>query len=195
MQEIKEQLLDDDSIIDAYGRVQGLSPLDVLVAREKMQMVIDIYKEIAKVLSAEDLEILMMWIRDNRVYSDIGGHIRGEVVTNDNKVKLKMVGKRRIVKIKKELGYNVTYHLYIIWKQILLDESSMNEAWTPKEHIGWLCTTLQKINNGGYWGVRDGYKEYKSKSICLIPQYLEESFGTKVICTYCGKRCSRKKDN
>jgi hypothetical protein len=162
-----------------------------------MRYLCDIYREVARILSAEDLEILLMYVMDIKSYAEIGGYLRNEVITDDNRVKLKMAAKRRIVKIKDSLGYGVTAHLYIIWEQFLLDNPSMEEATVPQIHIGWLWKALMRVNDGGYWGLKDGYKVYKSKSTCEIPQYLQGAFGdNKTHCTLCGtQRCTRKKDN
>lgn len=196
--------MDDECIIEEYSRVQGLSPDEVLMQKERMQAIITIYREIAKVLTAEELEILVRWIIEGRSYADIGRTIRPKVKTEvnisiskqakDNSAKhANMTGKRKIQKIIRKIKAIVESSILIDCKDLILDNPSMEEMNTPGFHFGWLCSRLQKINNGGYWGKDHNKRTYKSKSICLIPEYLQKSFGNDhTKCTLCGIKCTRK---
>jgi hypothetical protein len=177
-----------------------------VIAKEKIGVIIEIWREVSKVLTAEELEGLLKYIVDQRTYGEIG-YVKVENYKAKKSNQKKRIrkhawirGYRRISAVMTKLKTLVVSENLILCKEFLLDNPSMTEATTPKIHFGWLVTVLQKINGGGYWTKpqkTDKQKsEYKSRSICLIPSYLSQSFGdTKTKCGICGVRCSRKSNN
>jgi hypothetical protein len=162
-----------------------------------MLCLVEVYKELSKIFTAEDLEILLMFVMCIRPYTYIGSYIRNERVTEDNRDKLRMVGKRRIDRIERTLRRKVQPSTYTRWQQILLDNPSMEEAWKPKYIIGWPMVFFRNVNIGSYWTTpkkADKRKSvYKSRGGCRVPEYLAETFGdTKTACGICGIKCKRK---
>lgn len=104
----------------------------------------------------------------------------------------------------------MTQRTYILCKALLLDNPSTTEASTPRHHVGWLGTRLTNVYAGASWELawdKNNHKslQYISKTCCLLPEYLEESFknplyksnesaedGLKTTCGYCGINCKRK---
>jgi len=161
-----------------------------------MMTVIQLYQEISKVLTADELEVLLQYIIDQRPYADIG-HVKTKYYkpkTTKQKQRVrnrdKTAGYRKVKSILRKLKtINVSKAMY----EALLSEPSKVEDGVPKHYIGWLCTRLQAVNDGGYWKYPQKKKTvYKSKSICQIPQYLANAFPTKTKCSLCGIKCTRK---
>ena len=206
IQELKEQLLTTDDIINSYCYTQGLTPLDILVQKEKMLAVIILYRAMAKVLKPDELEDMVRYIIEKRSRRDIGAR-KNEImedVTSKQKKRMylaaKLRGYRRISRILKKLRKNVPTGRYIGCKELLLPNESNKEADTPKFHVGWLCTSLEKIYAGGDWTTnRKSYNNreiYQSKTRCMIPEYIQSSFPDSpkgsIACYRCGEKCTRK---
>lgn len=171
-----------------------------MIAKEKVAMIIQLWREVSQVLTASELEDTLKRIVDRKTYSEIG-HVKMKgfkVTTEAQKQRIasaaKTRGLRRVKSIVKKLhNLDIPEDVQVA----LLDNPSMEEAKEPMCFMGLLGTRLQKVNDGGYWGVTNGYKVYKSKSRCEIPEYLSGAFkGTKVVCTLCGSiKCTRKDAN
>lgn len=189
-------------MIENYGRTQGLDPCEILVEKEKRQEIVQMIKLVLSKLSPKEREIFYMYCIDKMTFEQIGEHVVGEYKkllknasgykskkTEENKrIALTKIGIKELQRITAKIKQKCTPVSNTLCKDLLLPNESMEEASTPKHHIGWLGTRLMKVNNGGYWSYnkhRDT-KEYKSKHKCAIDTY------TEGICSQCGIKCTNK---
>ena len=149
-----------------------------MIQKEERQIIVDILMKALEYLKGNDKKILEMFVID--------GWNQYEIARQLN-ISQPAVS-QRLQKIPKMLENCLSPRYYILCKELLLDNPSVKEATTPKEHIGWLCSRLQKVNDGGYWGYNSHRKtnEYKTKYKCIIDTYID------ALCSQCGTRCSNK---
>lgn len=192
----------DDGIIETYGYTQGLSPEEILIQKEKMEFIIEVYRSVQETLSQSEFEDFMGYVLKEKTYYDIGWRKteENEVLTKKQKENLRKRrttrGYRRIKEIKTKLKKLANTRGYLLCKDFLLNPESNKEADVPKQQLGWMCTRLQKTNMGGQWSYNTDrkQKEYKPVIKCTVPEYLTFSFNNEntPVCSMCGIKCSRK---
>ena len=197
--DLTEQYMDDDALIEAYCRKEGSSAEEVILAKERMQGLCDLFKELYKQLSHSDFNVLIKWLIEGRTMVDIGKMKHNTAATAKSKYAAQnfnqagMRETRRIAKVLRKLALNPN----VISLKPLLTQEFEKDATPPMNYGGWLVERLERANTDASWSKPTKTchvkSEYKTRYHCRIPEYLHKSFGDNIpTCTMCGKRCTRK---
>ena len=177
-------------LIEEYGRKQGLTPEELYQEKFKRKLWVLLVRFALRILDSTDQRILVGYCIDKRTFEDLGKELG---IAKNNVLK-------RLNNMPKKIRKRITRRTYVLCRALLLDNPSTTEASTPKHHIGWLGTRLTNVYAGASWELawdRSNHKtlQYISKTECLLPEYLQDSFGdSETFCGYCGNKCSRKEN-
>lgn len=203
LKDLEEELLDEETLIEAYSRQYGQSPEEVILAKERMKSMFDYFKYIKRKLSNEDWNILIDWLIEGKSYIDIGKKYLK--TPRDSKLSPQFLpqaycsrAKRRILNIQCFLRETAQNPVVTLLKP-QLEQNWEKDAEEPRIFAGWLCSRLAQANDGAYWKMPTktchSKKEYKSRIKCKIPEYLHKCFGDNIpVCSACGIRCTRKSE-
>ncbi|WP_371380732.1 RNA polymerase sigma factor [Sporomusa aerivorans] len=174
--------------MDEYLVMTAVTPEDVLLEKERMEEIAELLQLIKRNLSEKQFDILWLY--------SVEGWTQEEIAKKYETYHMKI---SRALKKTHEICAKIILDPTIV-QELFRDPQSKLEAHSP-ETAGYPYEMLQECNNGGEWKNcgRSG-KRWVSKSICRIPEYLQDSFGD--LSTTCGlcttdegdNKCARKED-
>lgn len=195
-----EEYTSDNTLVELYGRTQGLDSLDIQIEREKRALIIRLIREAKHLLTSREWQVLKLYCIDKLPYEAIG-----EIIDMSKAGVYKTI-KRLPIKLA-----SIPSDIYLSAYVALTDNPSTTEATTPKEQVGWLVTLLPRLEVSAEFReiihkkkVKGKTKEWTEKKYetiveCRIPEYLQQSFrnreGRIPSCTLCQNKCKRKDDN
>jgi len=181
LQDIEDKICDDDTLIDQYTKIEGMTPLDIMVEKERRREAIEILKIAFPALSRKDRKILWLYGIRGLSQVEIGKRAR----MNQSSVA------RRIDRIHRKVQKLLqNYSQYDDWKDTFRPPQSKEEAHTP-ETRGYPYDIMMKVGVECVKVKLDGVIHYRSRWECRIPEYLRKAFGNDdTICNICDN-CSR----
>lgn len=165
--------------IDANISSNKDNPEEILLERERLSELIDLWAEVEKVLTSRQMEIFRLFVENRGSYSEVG-----RIAGISKPVVFKTIQSIR-KKIQKHLGDMVDEY-----REILLPPQSLQEATKPMG-VGYIFEKEMKMPIGSSWQTKHGRKVWKTKEICHIPEYLANT-NSYSICTICEEKCTRK---
>lgn len=174
LQDIEESICDDETIIEQYTRIEGVSSLDILIEKERRRTVIEMMKFVMSTLDHIDRKILWLYAIRGMTHTAIAKKMR----TSRQSIA------KRIDRIHKKLPSMPSE-----WRIAILPKASVLVAGLPKP-TGTPFDITRKVNIQTVKVKIDGNYQYRSKWKCKVDEYFENSFGdSNTICTFCDK-CS-----
>jgi predicted DNA-binding protein YlxM (UPF0122 family) len=185
LRDIRDNLTDEDLLIEEYIKKEGATPLDILCEKETRYEIIELLKHIPRWLDPIDKKILELYIIDGKTMEQIGKRLK---ITQPAVT-------QRIQKIPSKIqahAYKIPY--FNNYYEGDFTTTSTAEAGSPKG-CGFPFEFLRKINVGGMWGFYRHKPIWKSKDECILPEYFQKCFGDdKTVCPICSK-CKRGETN
>ena len=187
--ELKNELCSTDWEIRSADGYLGTSPDKIVAKKDEYDYLCDDFRVCLELLNEKELKVFQLHMIRGLTSVSVGK------IMNLNDRTIRNHVKHIRDKIREEFPY-----LYEEWKSIRCDTSETNGCYSS---IGLLSDYYRNANLGAEWcrdnthNRKETYRKiYKSKSGCLIPEYMSERFSdNKTKCVYCGIKCFRKKSN
>jgi hypothetical protein len=173
------------NMYNSYHTLYNESPEDIVLEMERQEEICKSLNTIREILGDRDYSILMCYAVQRMKHKTICRkyNLDRSTVTKI----LNSIHKRTKRYTSKNSGCSDAFS-----KENLLPNESTLEASAPTVN-GYPFEFLQHISTTGKWVTYRGREKYKPLDVCLVPEYLEKSFGDKnTACTFCGDKCRRK---
>lgn len=165
--------------IDANVASNRDNPEEILLERERLAELVDLWAAVEEVLTPRQLEIFMMFIECQENCAEVGR----ELGVTQQAVFKTIQGIRK--KIQKHLGDMLNEY-----REVLLPPQSLKEATKPMG-VGYIFEKEMKMPVESSWQTKYGRKIFYTKEICHMPEYLANT-NSYSICTICEEKCTRK---
>lgn len=154
------------------------TPEEIVLENERMDEILHFFGWLRKVIGDKDWQVLCWYVVDGWSQKRIAEELDVNFRTVSDRLK------RIYKKIQRYTEFSPVSSVYI--EGSLQPPESRKEADSP-DTMGYPFEFLQKVNKGGHWYIRkDGRKTFVSQAVCLIPEYLGQSYnGENTWCTLC----------
>lgn len=155
------------------------NPEAVLLERERLSELLDLWQKMENSLTPRQMEILTAYLRcgKNTMAAARSLGISQPVIFKTIK------NIRR--KLQNRFGKKISE-----FKEILLLPQTLPEAQKPMG-VGQPFEQEMKLAVGSSWQTRFGRKVFKTKTQCHMPEYLQNT-RSHSLCTLCDKKCTRR---
>ena len=169
-----------ERIVSDYTHLYGKSPEEIICEKEVYGNYLKIIPAFLGYLDKNDRRILLEWVfnkKDQKQIAKLMGITQQAVSSRINKFPHKF--QKYFYRILSEQG------LEYLNAEDLITQEPLGGALKNKL-VGMPYENFVKHGEGGYFGKHYGKKEYKTKIVCRMPEYLQNS-----LCTLCDA-CTRK---
>lgn len=181
LEDIEEAICDDNTLIDQYTRIDGITPLDIMLEKEKRRHIVAMLRFVMPRLNKKSRKVLWLYAVKGLSLVDIGKKLR--ITTPSVHERIERMH-NKILKILLERPE------YLDWVEALLPPRSKEVAHAP-ETRGYPFEIMVMVSVACVKVKLDGVMNYRNKWECRMPEYLQKSFGDeKSCCTLCGS-CSK----
>ena len=156
-------------------------PADIILERERLNTICDLWEQLQTVLTERQVEILTAFVETNGNYSDIAR--RYDINRQSINDILNSI-RKRVSKL--------DINFLDLCKEALTPAQSTFVAVKPSG-MGQPYEREMCLPVGSSWQTRFGKQVYTVKNICHIPEYLTNT-NSDSICTICEYKCTRLKE-
>lgn len=173
LRELDELINSEDETYELV-RCYGMSPEDAIIEMERRKKVAELLQIVLPTLNEKDLTIFWKFGVEGKSQNVIAKEIGMAQPTVWY----------RIEKMYERIAEITTINI-AEWADFLLPPQSDLEAGSP-ESMGYPYEFAREQNDGGRWGIKDGYRRWISKSKCTMPEYFKKCFpDQKTVCPIC----------
>lgn len=180
-------MTDDTTLIDHYTQIEGVTPLDILLEKEKRRAIIEMLRFVMPLLDRKDRKVFWLFIKGEPF----------EMIARRMGMKKQSVSER-LDRIPKKLEAHISPEQREYWMGFLISPQSEKVAGYPTS-CGYPFEYLMHVDDKDLeddeknWGIRVGRRTYLSRWKCKLPEYFDECFeeGHKTHCPICTE-CHRK---
>lgn len=179
---LRDGYCDIETIIEETSQIEGVTPEDILVEQEKRRELLTTLTEILSALTKKQQKILWFLIRGwtQESVAKVMGITQPCIVQYVNTIQKRIM--RKVDKQKLDSLF-----------ELLQAPQSKKEATMP-QGCGLPYEWLKEQSNGIKKTKIRGVMQWRSCTICKLPEYFNETFGdSNTQCNLCAT-CSRKKD-
>lgn len=180
LQDIEEAICDDDTLIDEYTKIEGMTPLDIMLEKERRREAIAILRAVLPNISRKNRKIIWLYAIKGISLTEIGRRLN---------ISRQGLTKKVDALHKKIDNILIEHKEYFDWVDTFRPPQSIKEAHTP-EVRGYPFDVMKTVSVECVKVKLDGIMRFRNKWECRIPDYLQSSFGDeKTVCSLC-KNCS-----